>query len=127
MHTTDHQRNYLEILHSIGFFASIFQSFINSAPTLVFDAIKPLLLSEAYVQISHEIDSNIEKVSGDHRFPNSISPLDMVSDTKTQHLHYRPLQFILFRPLLMHEKKSEHSGTIRTKSKTTIIPSDCSI
>lgn len=58
---------------------SIFQSFVNSAPTLVFDAIKPLLLSEAYVQIRQEIDLNIERMSGDHRFPNSISPLDMVS------------------------------------------------
>lgn len=58
---------------------SIFQSLMNSAPTVVFDTIKPLLLSEAYAQIRQEIDLNIEKLSGDHRFPNSISPLDMVS------------------------------------------------
>ncbi|KAJ6647740.1 hypothetical protein Bhyg_02963, partial [Pseudolycoriella hygida] len=78
---------------NLGFFASIFQSFINSAPTLVFDAIKPLLLSEAYVQISKEIDSNIEKASGGHRFPNSISPLDMaIADArkKVRSLGYDP-------------------------------------
>ncbi|KAG4066754.1 hypothetical protein HA402_012821 [Bradysia odoriphaga] len=78
---------------NLGFFAGIFQSIINSAPTLVFDAIKPLLLSEAYVQISQEIDSSIEMVSGDHRFPNSISPLDMaIADArkKVRALGYDP-------------------------------------
>lgn len=62
---------------------SIFQSFVNSAPTLVFDAIKPFMLSEAYAKIREEIDTNIDQVSGDHRFPNSISPLDMaISDAR---------------------------------------------
>lgn len=56
---------------------SIFQSFVNSAPNLVFDAIKPYMLSEAYTKIRQEIDQNLEKLSGDHNFPNSISPLDM--------------------------------------------------
>lgn len=79
----------------LGFFASIFQSFINSAPTLVFDAIKPLLLSEAYVQISQEIDSNIEKLAGDHRFPNSISPLDMVT-------LYQMQQYIIIKLSTIH-------------------------
>lgn len=56
---------------------NIFQSFVNSAPTLVFDSIKPFMLTEAYNKIRQEIDTNIEKLSGDHSFPNSISPLDM--------------------------------------------------
>lgn len=35
------------------------------------------MLTEAYNKIRQEIDTNIEKLSGDHSFPNSISPLDM--------------------------------------------------
>lgn len=62
---------------NLGFFGSIFQSFVNSAPTLIFDSIKPFMLSEAYTKIRAEIDTNIDKLSGDHSFPNSISPLDM--------------------------------------------------
>lgn len=116
----------------IGFFAGIFQSFINSAPTLVFDAIKPLLLSQAYVQISQEIDSSIEKISGDHRFPNSISPLDMVSFSVDEWPDFYILILNLMkficrpRPLLMHEKKFDLSVMIRTKSRTTIILLDYS-
>ena len=38
---------------------------------------KPFMLTEAYTKIRVEINSNIEKLMGDHSFPNSISPLDM--------------------------------------------------
>lgn len=64
-------------LYILGFMGSIFQSFVNSAPNLVFDAIKPFMLTEAYTKIRQEINQNIEKISGDHSFPNSITPLDM--------------------------------------------------
>lgn len=56
---------------------SIFQSIINGAPNLVFDSIKPFMLKDAYAKIRTEVDSNIEKMAGDFRFPNSITPLDM--------------------------------------------------
>lgn len=56
---------------------AIFQSFVNSAPELVFDAMKPFMLSEAYTKIRTEIDSNLDKITGDYILPNSISPLDM--------------------------------------------------
>lgn len=56
---------------------SIFQSIINGAPNLVFDSIKPFMLKDAYSKIRTEVDSNIAKMAGDFRFPNSITPLDM--------------------------------------------------
>lgn len=60
-----------------GFMGSIFQSIINGAPNLVFDGIKPFMLKDAYQKIRTEVDTNIAKVAGDFRFPNSITPLDM--------------------------------------------------
>lgn len=74
---------------------SIFQGIVNSAPNLVFDTIKPFMLTEAYNQIRQEIDTNIEKLSGDHSFPNSISPLDMaISEArkKVRDMGYDPFK-----------------------------------
>lgn len=74
---------------------SIFQSIVNSAPNLVFDAIKPFMLKEAYTKMRHEIDTNIEKASGDHSFPNSISPLDMAiaeARKKVRQMGFDPLK-----------------------------------
>lgn len=62
---------------NLGFMGSIFQSFVNSAPTLVFDTIKPFMLKEAYEKIRTEIDTNIDRLMGDQSLPNSITPLDM--------------------------------------------------
>lgn len=62
---------------NLGFMGSIFQSFVNSAPTLVFDTIKPFMLKEAYEKIRTEIDTNIDRLMGDQMLPNSITPLDM--------------------------------------------------
>ncbi|GAB0100284.1 uncharacterized protein DMENIID0001_162970 [Sergentomyia squamirostris] len=62
---------------NLGFMGSVFQGVINSAPNLVFDAMKPFMLKEAYAKISQEVDSNLEKAFGDNLLPNSISPLDM--------------------------------------------------
>lgn len=56
---------------------SIFQSFINNAPNLVFDTMKPFMLKDAYAKLKTEIDTNVEKLMGDKSLPNSISPLDM--------------------------------------------------
>lgn len=62
---------------NLGLLGSLFQSFVNSAPSLVFDAIKPFMLKEAYEKIRTEIDTNIARLAGAHSFPNSITPLDM--------------------------------------------------
>uniref|UniRef100_A0A6B2EAR1 Putative hemolymph juvenile hormone binding protein n=1 Tax=Phlebotomus kandelakii TaxID=1109342 RepID=A0A6B2EAR1_9DIPT len=62
---------------NLGFMGAVFQSVVNSAPNLVFDAMKPFMLKEAYAKISTEVDSHLEKAIGDNVLPNSISPLDM--------------------------------------------------
>ncbi|XP_054741919.1 uncharacterized protein LOC129247060 [Anastrepha obliqua] len=62
---------------NLGFMGNLFQSIVNSAPTLVFDAMKPFMLQEADKKLRDEINGNLEKFLGDRRLPNSISPLDM--------------------------------------------------
>ncbi|XP_055839404.1 uncharacterized protein LOC129907309 [Episyrphus balteatus] len=62
---------------NLGFLGAVFQSVINSAPNLVFDALKPLMLKEADTQLREEINNNIKNLMGDRKLPNSISPLDM--------------------------------------------------
>nr|XP_019542053.2 uncharacterized protein LOC109412868 [Aedes albopictus] len=64
---------------NLGFMGSIFQSVVNSASNLVFDTIKPFMLSEAYSKIRAEIDTRVENMTTEYSivFPNSISPLDM--------------------------------------------------
>uniref|UniRef100_A0A1B0EZC8 Uncharacterized protein n=1 Tax=Phlebotomus papatasi TaxID=29031 RepID=A0A1B0EZC8_PHLPP len=56
---------------------AVFQSFVNSASNLVFDAMKPFMLKEAYAKISTEVDSHLDKAIGENVLPNSIAPLDM--------------------------------------------------
>lgn len=56
---------------------TVFQSIANTAPTFIFDTMKPFMLQEAYTKISAEIDANLEKFLGDRLLPNSISPFDM--------------------------------------------------
>lgn len=62
---------------NLGFLGAVFQGVINSAPTLVFDTMKPMILSEAYTKIRKELDEQLENNTGTISFPNSISPLDM--------------------------------------------------
>lgn len=66
-----------DFVNLIGFMGSIFQSFVNNAPNLVFDTMKPFMLKDAYVKLKTVIDTNAEKLMGDKMLPNSISPLDM--------------------------------------------------
>ncbi|KAH8412603.1 hypothetical protein KR009_003557, partial [Drosophila setifemur] len=63
---------------NLGFMGSVFQSVVNSAPNLVFDAMKPFMLQEADKQMRSEINKNILEALGDRRMPNSITPLDSV-------------------------------------------------
>ncbi|XP_013098614.2 uncharacterized protein LOC106081288 [Stomoxys calcitrans] len=62
---------------NLGFLGTVFQGIVNSAPNLVFDAMKPFMLQEADSKLRADIDSNIKKLMGDKLLPNSISPLDM--------------------------------------------------
>lgn len=61
---------------NLGFLGSVFQGVVNSAPNIVFDAMKPFMMQEADKVLRVEINTNIEKMLGDRRLPNSITPLD---------------------------------------------------
>ncbi|XP_035795337.1 uncharacterized protein LOC118468549 [Anopheles albimanus] len=64
---------------NLGFMGSIFQSVVNSASNMVYDTIKPYMLSEAYTKIREEVDARIRNMTVENNFilPNSITPLDM--------------------------------------------------
>lgn len=62
---------------NLGFLGSVFQGIVNSAPNLVFDAIKPFMLQELDTKLRESIDQKIVSMMGDKLLPNSISPLDM--------------------------------------------------
>nr|XP_017105689.2 uncharacterized protein LOC108131351 [Drosophila bipectinata] len=61
---------------NLGFLGSVFQGVVNSAPNLVFDAMKPFMLQEADKQLRSEMDKFIQQSMGDRKLPNSITPLD---------------------------------------------------
>ncbi|EDV57623.1 uncharacterized protein LOC6542394 [Drosophila erecta] len=61
---------------NLGLVGSVFQSVVNGAPNLVFDAMKPFMLQEADKKLRSEINVMIQKTLGDRRLPNSITPLD---------------------------------------------------
>lgn len=61
---------------NLGFLGSVFQGIINSAPNLVFDAMKPFIIEKVDKDVRIAINSQIEKTMGDRRMPNSITPLD---------------------------------------------------
>lgn len=61
---------------NLGFLGSVFQGIINSAPNLVFDVMKPFMLQEADKKFREGVNPQIEKLMGDRRLPNSITPLD---------------------------------------------------
>jgi hypothetical protein len=67
---------------NLGMMGSIFQSIANSASNQIFDTVKPFILTEAYTKIKEEIDSNLEKYTGEYTLPNSISPVDAVSPSR---------------------------------------------
>ncbi|XP_017075451.2 uncharacterized protein LOC108110753 [Drosophila eugracilis] len=61
---------------NLGLVGSVFQSVVNGAPNLVFDAMKPFMLQEADKKLRSEIDTMIQNTLGERRLPNSITPLD---------------------------------------------------
>ena len=60
----------------LAFFASLFQSIINSVGSFVFESIKPFILSEMNTNVRTDINKQVHKLP--QRFPNSISPLDQL-------------------------------------------------
>lgn len=67
----------MKFLLSPGMMMAMFQSVINSASNVIFDAVKPFMLNEAHDKISTKINEALEGASKDFVLPNSISPLDM--------------------------------------------------
>uniref|UniRef100_A0A1A9WXK6 Uncharacterized protein n=1 Tax=Glossina brevipalpis TaxID=37001 RepID=A0A1A9WXK6_9MUSC len=63
---------------NLGFLGNIFQGIVNSAPTLVFDSMKPFMLQAADKQFREMVNKNISQIMGERLLPNSITPLDMV-------------------------------------------------
>lgn len=61
---------------NLGFFASMFQSVINSVGNVMFDTIKPLILREMNTNMRNDINKQVKQVP--LKFPNSISPFDQV-------------------------------------------------
>lgn len=79
---------------NLGFMGSIFQGILNSVGTFLFDSIKPFVLKEAYTKIREEVNKNIENLAGEMRFPNSLSPLDMViadARSKVRQMEFDPM------------------------------------
>lgn len=79
---------------NLGFLGSLFQGFVNTAPTLVFDAMKPFILQEADKQFRAQINGNIEKMLDGRLLPNSITPLDMAiaeGRKRVREMGYDPL------------------------------------
>ncbi|XP_011501437.1 PREDICTED: uncharacterized protein LOC105365056 [Ceratosolen solmsi marchali] len=68
---------------NLGFLASVFQSFINSVGSFIFDSIKPYILKEVNTNIRGEVNKHISQLP--NYFPNSISPFDMaVAEARKQ-------------------------------------------
>ncbi|CAK1548667.1 unnamed protein product [Leptosia nina] len=61
-----------------GILAFVLQGLFNSLGTFLFDSIKPYILEDAYKKVTEEINNNLDGVTGDFQFANSISPIDMV-------------------------------------------------
>ncbi|KAH8263491.1 hypothetical protein KR044_009751, partial [Drosophila immigrans] len=70
---------------NLGFMGSMFQGVLNSAPNLVFDAMKPFMLQDVETKLRAMLDQQIVKLVGDRRMPNSITPLDsVIAQTRKQ-------------------------------------------
>ncbi|XP_068087185.1 uncharacterized protein [Anabrus simplex] len=61
---------------NLGFLGSLFQGIINSVGTFLFDSIKPFILKEVNENIRGDVNKNVASIP--NRFPNSISPFDML-------------------------------------------------
>ncbi|KAK9889045.1 hypothetical protein WA026_004326 [Henosepilachna vigintioctopunctata] len=61
---------------NLGFFASMFQSVINSVGDSLFKSIKPFILAEVNNNVRADVNKEIRKIPV--TFPNSISPFDQV-------------------------------------------------
>ncbi|KAH8378493.1 hypothetical protein KR093_011663, partial [Drosophila rubida] len=74
---------------NLGFLGSMFQGVLNSAPNLVFDAMKPFMLQDVEKKLRIELDKQLLTVVGDRRMPNSITPLDhVIAQTRKQVRQY---------------------------------------
>ncbi|KAK5639517.1 hypothetical protein RI129_012009 [Pyrocoelia pectoralis] len=77
----------------LGFFDSVFQGIINSVGTVIFDSIKPFILSEVNTNMRNDVNKQVRLIP--LQFPNSISPFDkLISEGRSQvrALNYDPFK-----------------------------------
>ncbi|XP_046416694.1 uncharacterized protein LOC124177860 [Neodiprion fabricii] len=68
---------------NLGLLASVFQSFLNTIGTFIFDSIKPFILKEVNTNVKGEVNKQISQLP--QYFPNSISPFDMaIAEARNQ-------------------------------------------
>ncbi|XP_073999227.1 uncharacterized protein isoform X2 [Rhodnius prolixus] len=60
---------------NLGFLGTVFQGMINAVGSLVFDSIKPLILSEVNTNMRSDINKNLRTLK--QTFPNSLPPIDL--------------------------------------------------
>ncbi|CAH0722883.1 unnamed protein product, partial [Brenthis ino] len=61
-----------------GLLAVLLQGVFNSMGAFLYDSIKPYILRDAHENVREAINSKIDQFVGDIKFPNTISPLDMI-------------------------------------------------
>ncbi|CAH1716546.1 unnamed protein product [Chironomus riparius] len=112
---TDIQLSRMNVSFSnLGFFASIFQSFANSAGNMLFENVKPYILKDAKAKIRKEMDDNIDKMLGEFGLiPNSISPVDYIIAEARKKVRE------LYDPLEINEY--ENNGIIGIRIFNTLI------
>lgn len=99
---------------NLGFFASIFQGFANSAGNMLFENVKPYLMKDAKVKIRTEMDDNIDKMLSEFGLiPNSISPVDYIIAEARKKVRE------LYDPLEINEY--ENNGIIGIRIYNTLI------
>lgn len=78
---------------NLGFFASVFQSVINSVGVMMFDTIKPFILGEMNTNVRNDINKQVKQIP--LKFPNSISPFDQIvaeARKKVRNMGYDPFK-----------------------------------
>nr|XP_026485028.1 uncharacterized protein LOC113392701 [Vanessa tameamea] len=61
-----------------GFLATMLQGVFNSMGSLVYDSIRTYLVQDAHTNMREYINKKLDKIVGNIKFPNTISPLDMI-------------------------------------------------
>lgn len=98
---------------NLGMMGSIFQSVANSASNQIFDTVKPFILTEAYTKMRTEVDAKLDEFTGEFVLPNSITPIDSVSNQFHFYID-RKFDYCNFRLWLNFVKPLETKGMLTT-------------